>query len=235
MFFSLDWMHQTATSPATNKQKGKRKAGNENIFEPEYTLDEIMHLRQNEDPFATFVTTFLKPTYSTKWKTKRSERGTKRLADIITVSDEAFVLLTLENNWERWIDMNNKAKNKYTTATRGKSNAIDTNVMPKYTYINRKRDDIADGDTVPVVWRGWNNEGILRFNELCKSVKQDRKDRADIDKMVLTATEPEGKPQSAKKRRKKAVKTPKAFVDSDEDNDSDTETENNNSESSDED
>ena len=105
-------------------------------------MEELLALRQNKEAFTTFVKHFLKPAFSTKWKAKRYEEKTKRIADIVTLSDEAFVLLALENNWERWVDMNNKAKNNYTSSKRGTA-GIDSDVMPKYTYINKKRTDIA--------------------------------------------------------------------------------------------
>ena len=113
-----------------------------------------------------FVKNFLKPVHSTKWKAKRHEEETKRLSDIVTVSDEAFVFLALENNWERWIDINNKAKNACTASTQGKSTTIDSNVMPKCTHINKKRTTVASNQKVPANWRGLNNESTLRFNDL---------------------------------------------------------------------
>ena len=142
----------------------------------------------------------------------------------MTVSDEAFVFLALENNWERWIDINNKAKNACTASTRGKSTAVDSNVMPKCTHINKKRTDVDPKEIVPANWKGWNNEGTLRFNDLCKKVKDDRREFSTIDKDILAAVEPEENQQRPKKRRKKSTPTVKAFVDS-EDDDSDKEDE----------
>ena len=142
-------------------------------YKPAHSLDDLLELREDKETFTSFVTTFLKPVCSTKWKGKRCDQKTKKLADIITVSDEAFVLLTLENNWERWIDINNKANDNYAASTCGKSNVLDLNVMTKCTYINKKRTD--DANRLPTIWRGWNNQGILRFNDLCKAVKEDRK------------------------------------------------------------
>ena len=227
MHFTLAWMKETAVPSQkgpVNKRKGKQRTEYNTIYKPEHSLDELLEFRENEEAFTTFVKTFLKPVYSTKWKAKRHKQETKRLSDIVTVSDEAFVFLALENNWERWLDINNKANNAYTASTRGKSTTIDSNVMPKYTYINKKRTDVDPSEIAPPNWRGWNNEGILRFNELCKKVKDNRKEFLTIDKDILAAMEPEENQQRPKKRRKKLTPPVKAFVDS-EDDESDKEDE----------
>ena len=231
MRFALAWMKETAEPTETsssNKRKGPQKNAKNTIYEPEHSLEDLLELRENEEAFTMFVKTFLKTVYSTKWKTRRHKEGTTRLSDIVTVSDEAFVLLTLENNWERWMDMNNKAKNAYTASTRGQSTAIDSNVMPKYTYINKRRTDVSISEKAPANWRGWSNEGILRFNDLCKSVKENRKEFQTVDKDILAEIEPEENQQRPKKRRKTLTPVVQAFVDSDDDkcdnnNDDDTE------------
>ena len=223
MRFALAWMKETAVA-STKKLKGPINKRKDTIYKPEHSLDELLELRDNKKVFTMFVKNFLKPVHSTKWKTKRHKQETKRLSDIVTVSDEAFVFLALENNWERWIDINNKAKNACTASTRGKSTAVDSNVMPKYTHINKKRTDVDPKEIVPANWKGWNNEGTLRFNDLCKKVKDDRREFPTIDKDIVAAVEPEENQQRPKKRRKKSTPTVKAFVDS-EDYDSDKEDE----------
>lgn len=201
---------------AKRKQGKPRNANNMN-FIPVHSLDDFLELRKNEKAFETFVVNFLKPAYSAKWKAKRREKTIKKISDIATISDEAFVMLTLENNWDRWIDINNKAKNDYSPTTRGKATKFDSDVMPKYTHINKKRTEDADGDDAPANWRGWNNDGILRFNCLCNEVKEDRKKNSHIDKNILAETEPEEKSRRQKKRRKMSSNVAKAFVDSDSD------------------
>ena len=89
--------------------------------------------------------------------------------------------------------------------------------MPKYTYINKKRTDVDPSKIAPANWRGWNNEGILRFNDLCKKVKDDRREFPTIDKDIVAAVEPEENQQRPKKRRKKLTPPVKAFVDSEDD------------------
>ncbi len=208
-------MKETA-EPYTGATLGGRtkrppKNSNETIFRPAHTLDEFKELRNDEEVFALFVNRFVKRTYATKWKSKVFEDTTKKVSDIITVSDEAFIVLTLENNWERWLDINNKSKNNYTTSTRGKTTSYQCNIMPKYTFINTKgtRDGLQN-----VPWKGWSNEGILRFNEICKTVKEDRKHNLAVDKLIVSYTVPEERSKHARKRRKTMTPVATAFVDS---------------------
>ena len=76
----------------------------------------------------------------------------------------------------------------------------------------------------------WNR--LIRFNDLCKAVKEDRKQNSAMDKDVLSEIEPEDRLQHRKKRRKKIAPVAKAFVDSDND-ESDVESEQDGNESSD--
>ena len=89
--------------------------------------------------------------------------------------------------------------------------------MPKHTCINKKRTDVDPKETAPANWRGWNNEGTLRFNNLCKKVKDDRREFSTFDRDILAAVEPEENQQQPKKRRKKLTPQVKAFVDSEDD------------------
>ena len=132
-----------------------------------------------------FVKTFLKPVCSLKWKAKQCQKYNQGVADMVTVSDEACVLLALENNYERWLDINNKSKNSYSTLKQGWSAFIDLDVMPKHTWITKKRTDVAGNKELKANWRGWNDEGIMRFNQLCKLIKEDRKKTQKLTKVSL--------------------------------------------------
>ena len=82
---------------------------------------------------------------------------------------------------------------------------------------NKKRTAVASSEKAPANWRGWNNKGTLRFNDLCKKVKDDRREFSTIDKDILAAVEPEENQQRPRKRRKKLTPLVKAFVDSEDD------------------
>jgi hypothetical protein len=78
------------------------------------------------------------------------------VSSFVSVSDEAFALLVLENCEERWSDMykNNMTKsikkNKYTDGGRACKTGRSRNL------------------------KGWSNKGLNRFNELYRLVKADR-------------------------------------------------------------
>ena len=106
---------RAAASPNghSDKQKGAQRTADNTVCKPKHLLDESLELWENKEAFTMFVETCLKPVHSTKWKAKQ---GTERLSDIVTLSNKAFVLLALENNWERWIAINDKAKNAHTAS-----------------------------------------------------------------------------------------------------------------------
>ena len=78
----------------------------------------------------------------------------KQFHEVITVYDEALVLLLLENNLLMWQDMNSKNTLKLKECT----------VKPVYT---RSR-----GKGV-----GWSWEGIARFNTILRTVEMQRKEK----------------------------------------------------------
>lgn len=78
-----------------------------------------------------------------KWKT---ERCYKPLSQVMTVSDEAFMLLLLENQYELWLTATS------TRVGRG-----------RYTKEAKNHK-----------FCGWSNEGIRRFNDLFMEVEENR-------------------------------------------------------------
>ena len=121
------------------------------------TLDEILELRQpptwnptdnrqlaNNKAFV-FMVDFIFGSVIGKRQWKRNKL-IMPVSKQLTVSDEAFVLLVLENNWEI---LNN-----------------DDFAEPRYT--SRKKTSNKRND-------GWSNDGILRYNELQEQIKLNRK------------------------------------------------------------
>jgi len=113
------------------------------------TLEEILKLRQsphnNNNTAFTFVVEHLAGTVigQRKWKTARCYTALSRQ---MTISDEAFMLLLLENQYDMWKEA------ETTRVGRG-----------KYTE-NAKNKKFC----------GWSNEGIRRFNELNTLVRVNR-------------------------------------------------------------
>lgn len=113
------------------------------------TLEEILKLRQsprnsNNTPF-TFVVEHLAGAVigQQKWKMGRCYTP---MTKSMSVSDEAFMLLLLENQYEMWKE--------------AKTSRVGRGI---YTENSRNKK-----------FCGWSNDGIRRFNELIKEVRENR-------------------------------------------------------------
>ena len=216
----------------TQTAKAVKHRGKVTSYKPQYNLSHFEKFCENKNSFDTFVNYFIKKTYSKEWN-NATIHSTTRLSNVMTVSDEAFVFLVLENNWERWLDINNKSQNKYTPVRRGNGNQITTNVLPKYTNINGHPSN--DGKNVI---RGWSEAGIKRFNELCKIVKKDRKKNADVENQIFEMLRSEMETKRSRKRRRCNTARVKAYVDidnsdsSNDDNDSEEDSDEDNNSNS---
>ena len=84
----------------------------------------------------------------------------------VTISDEAFTVLTLENNLERWNDMAEKEEWK------------DSMVPSKWTTSKEKRQAENRNKENPIPqaqrYRGWSAQGLARYNQLFEEIKRER-------------------------------------------------------------
>ena len=80
------------------------------------------------------------------------------LSTYATVSDEAFAILSLENNYDTWMDM----------ALTG--NTKTSSVPCKYTNGGKSKGTVATSQHN----KGWSDEGLCRFNELFDLVEKNR-------------------------------------------------------------
>jgi hypothetical protein len=108
-----------------------------------------------------------------KFKAKMHEQLTTD-ADICSVSDEAFTLLLLENQYDRWSDIYQQRKNKSKEGSvvrqERRKRKWESDISPKYTD-----GGIRYSDDRKMTHKGWKEAGIVRFNELCAKVHGDRK------------------------------------------------------------
>ena len=76
-------------------------------FTPRYSLHEFLQGRENQEVYEVFMTKFAWCVVArkTEWQSRVLAAETDR--DVLSVSDEAFALIVLENNWSRWIDVFN--------------------------------------------------------------------------------------------------------------------------------
>ena len=106
----------------------------------------------------------------------------KPYSDYVTVSDEAFAVLTIENNWLRWMDM---AKEKHWKDSPVPTKWTVTRDKPTATSIgkSKKRAVVSHSDTLNDMkehgpqarrYRGWSVHGINRYNQLFDQIEKER-------------------------------------------------------------
>ncbi len=109
----------------------------------------------------------------------------RHISQIATVSDEAFALVLLENNFNVWSDM-------YSTGvTKGST------INPEYT---NGGNSISNGRSRK--YKGWSDAGIDKYNDLFDKVKQDRKQHLNFDKLYLDKKKEEWKLAGEGKRKR---------------------------------
>ena len=185
--------------------KGNKVKGY-NEWKPPHTLECFQELREEKDAFFVFVQRFVRPTFSSVWK--KGQHEATGISSIVTVTDEAFALLVLENNWERWLDINNKSKNKYVPSKRGRGDRAASDILPLYTNVNCSKVNAGNGGN-----RGWNETGINRFNELCYMVKEDRNKNSMVDKETFKRLQPRSETKRSRKRARLSESNVKAYTD----------------------
>ena len=115
-----------------------------------------MNLRKNKNNGYYFFYDCILRCVVAKMKWKKLVRKNLPISSLITVSDEAFALLVLENGWEKW-------KQHY----ENKLQDVKEKKKIKSLYTNDERDGNSSFD-------GWKPEGLERFNFLVYKVIKDR-------------------------------------------------------------
>ena len=131
--------------------------------------------RQDKDMYHDFINYFVKPVVG---KRKFDNSSFKYLLSrYVTISDEAFALLTFENNYERWLDMaiknnwtSSNIKPLYTTGGNG-------NQTPSKAQAGQKS---KDNNASTSMYQGWLVQGIRRFNALYDLVLKERETQAGL-------------------------------------------------------
>jgi hypothetical protein len=153
----------------------KDKQHGSEVDPPPYSVDMLCKLRQSQTPeekeaFLWFTNSLLECVCGKiAWGAKKKYRS--RISDakydntnesIVTVSDEAFALLLYENYIDKWIT---RYHNPPPPGVKG------SKIMGKYT-----RCSIGYSQ-----YGGWSEGGVIRFNELCSIVVEDRSSRNAMD------------------------------------------------------
>ena len=122
-------------------------------------MDEFLNLHHEEEHYFVFAKEFIRIMVGKKkWK---HQSFRVNLSEFCSASDEAFCLLTLENNYMRWCGMVESGDygDKGHTA-------------PPPLYTNAGKSNRKVGTAKP--FQGWSAEGYERFDALHKMVKADR-------------------------------------------------------------
>ena len=92
----------------------------------------------------------------------KANRYKRKLSEWFTITDEAFLLLCLENYYQQW-------QYEWMVAENGPPNEVPApeTISPRYT-----------GKTMGTR-RSWSNEGMKRFNRLAVLVYNDKRERGD--------------------------------------------------------
>jgi DNA polymerase III gamma/tau subunit len=189
------------------EQKGKKKLPR---------LSDVLRLREDVNgAYTWFVEKILECVAGKRdWK---KVRGQGMLSPNVSVSDEAYAVFLLENNWEFWKAMHDSPDQKEFMKN--------TSMAPLYTR----------GDThCTVKFQGVPVAGLKRFNELYDEVKEDRKKPNAFEfennyrlkkqeEMEKEKMEKDGKKESKKETKEKLeeIVVPKHDLDEDSENEDD--------------
>ena len=120
--------------------------------------------------FDLFSDTFGKCLISaSKWKSQFWLNSNTVFSDVISVTDEAFCILTIEGNWDAWMDeIKTGVKQKIRSG--------------KYTESNSNKK-----------YGGWTKEGMARFNRLCQTINELRQSntrRKEMERQYKKSKQP---------------------------------------------
>jgi hypothetical protein len=141
-----------------------------------FTIETLLGLSKGVAPYQWMCTTFIGCVVGSKaWNKKRFK---ERISKISTCSDEAFLLLTLENNYQRWL-----AEAAWIRSNKNKApQDREPKNFPVAKYTNSGKSK-RDGRSRRL--HGWAREGYLRFNELYQLVAKDRSRRTRFEEELL--------------------------------------------------
>ena len=152
--------------------------------------------REEEELYGSFYTRFMGcVTGISNFKDRLTRARSEK--DMSSVSDEAFALLLLENSHDRWLDIFKSAEGKVHRRRNEGKRQWESEVRTKFTDGGIKYNEKGKG------FKGWNNAGIERFNELFDIVKNDRRNHLAFIHQYLTLE----RKKSMETRLKSTVKT----------------------------
>ena len=92
-----------------------------------------MDIRQSLETYEMFFTYFI-PAIGRQTYWKHMVANAKTNNDITMVSNEAFVLLILENNWNHWLEIYRKKDGNIIPMKGRATRYLDCDILRKYTW-----------------------------------------------------------------------------------------------------
>lgn len=126
-------------------------------------LKDILELRENVNNAYDFVYDCVLRCVVGKAQWKALLKNGSNISNIVSVSDEAFCLLVLDNGWDRWTKI---VKENITCSKKCRK------MKSKYTNENR---------IGPIMFDGWKIEGLEKYNDYVYQVLVDRETHPDYD------------------------------------------------------
>ena len=149
-------------------------------------MADLLKGRANDEVYSTFMKRFVQHSVGKRaWKAWLQE-GSKGCP--VTPTDEAFVLVVLENAWDVWINLFEQFGGVFRRQKRALSpeKRIRSNKKFKYTSVIMSDQESEEGEDPTSTSRYsrnmWTDQGLARFNKVYQEVKQDREDHKDWDK-----------------------------------------------------
>ena len=105
--------------------------------------------------------------YKRFWNGRRE----RRYQDLVTVADEGFGLLVLENNMEKW---SAEVEAAYKQGVK-----VPDSVFTPHAKKKDREPDVL----MPARKEGWSKKGLKRYNLLCKHILEVRKDKKMVNEL----------------------------------------------------
>ena len=149
------------------------------------SMKEILKLSKNGDIYNWVCCKFLKCVIGAdNWKMNCFR---KPLSDFVTNSDEGFMLLILENNYDRWMEEARRVAERKGREEE-EEDGEEQDSLPEALYTNSGNSKV-EGKGSSRRFQGWSRKGYVRFNRMHELVRYDRARRADFEAQLRKAME----------------------------------------------
>ena len=146
-------------------------------------MSKMMELRRNADLYSQICHRFVSLMVGKSFWNNNVHFTV--FSDLASVADEAFTLLILMNNQAVWNEMAITGNTKRNLA----SKSLWTKKVQEYQK-----------------YPGWDNEGIAKYNELCREVEKDREERGSIfDRHFKPTVDPQEEKTRCRRRSEKII------------------------------